>query len=165
MEDDDIWIEDHTVIVGSIAWYDYSGRWKQDHRSLLQIEASKKLYNNDGNYIHWNRSDLSFAKDCLQRFTKRLEILEQDEKVSRIIVVTHVPLFEETIVYPFPGPGNAYFYNLTFGDYVLDHAHKVTDVISGHTHLGVDCYVQGIHRTIHCQVCGSDYGFPAIVVI
>ena len=95
----------------------------------------------------------------------KLEHLEGDPAVRRVVVVTHMPLVEGQMARD-PGNrdwafSNAYFGNLTLGNEVLKRV-KVTHIISGHTHVerhGLAPRDAG--PPIDARVLASDYGEPA----
>lgn len=168
-EYDSIWLEtndwqrDGLAICGTIGWYDYSGRDPDVGWTDEQYAAGKFRLNNDGNLIKWPYTDIEFANRVGDAFEKRLSALQDDPEVREILVITHVPPFEEAIT-RLPGnlawnAGNAYFYNLTLGQRIIKYP-KVTRVLSGHTHIGKSATVTTAHGEIDFHVIDSDYGHP-----
>lgn len=170
LETDDIRLGS-TAIAGSLAWYDYSAaaphlNFDEDHYARI-----KSSLNNDGDYIDWPWSDADFAWKLRRGLVSRLRRLQADASVTEIVVVTHVPLFEEQM---FRKPADlqwelsgAYFGNFTTGREVLAFP-KVTRVVSGHTHCGRHATVKrpaDLGGDIEVQVVPSEYGAPAFVVL
>lgn len=148
----------HTAVIGTIAWYDYSIDRELDWK---KVRADKSLYNNDGNFMtKWD--DLDFSEKCHNRLRQRLVELEKDNSVKQIVVVTHVPIFKEQHI-THPGDSkiaDAYFYNITLGNMVRNFT-KVSHVVSGHTHRSVDLKV----GNIQVSTVDSDYASPGYVEI
>lgn len=152
--------ESIVAVVGTAGWYDYSAAdanlghdktWYANNKSAIMV---------DGRYMEGWPSDEDLSRTFRETFTKRLRKASLNPRVSRIVVVTHVPVFEEQMERR-PGDydwsvGNAYFGNFTLGD-VIKAFPKVKLVVSGHTHVAKDVHVDGIHAV----VVGSDYGSPA----
>jgi predicted phosphohydrolase len=155
-------------ICGTIGWYDYSAR---DPDLVLQARdyyINKGMFNNDGNYVDWEQTDPGFAASVLTAFARRLDALCQDERVTQVLVATHIPPFEENLVRK-PGDvawniRNAYTGNLTLGRRIV-RCPKVTHVVSGHTHRGGRWQIETPHGMVESYVVGSDYGRPGYVVI
>lgn len=160
MEEKNIVIGD-TAFVGTLAWYDYSS--KDPHFPLPDdyFFLNKGKFVSDGNYINWKRKDTEFAAELREGFLKRLSRAEEDQSISKIVVVTHVPLYREQMVsYSSDSREvDAYFGNLTLGKEVLKFS-KVTDVISGHTHRPTDKTV----GNIRVQIVPGDYRKPEYIV-
>ncbi len=165
--EDTVWRRDGLAVAGSIAWYDYSAATPE----LLSMSEAfwvekKRWLNNDANFIDWPWSDVAFATRCGDDLMARLATLEADETVSDLLVVTHVPLFEEQMLRqpldPTWSMGNAYFGNLTLGRRLL-HSSKLRAVVSGHTHVGRDETLAGA-RAIPVRVIASDYFTPRYIV-
>lgn len=161
MEEENIVIDD-TAFVGTLAWYDYSS--KDPHFPLPDdyFFLNKGKFVSDGNYLNWKRKDTEFAAELREGFFKRLSRAEEDQSISKIVVVTHVPLYREQMVsYSSDSrEADAYFGNLTLGKEVMRFS-KVTDVISGHTHRPVEKKV----KKINVQIVPGDYGKPGYIVL
>ena len=164
-----IWMEKETITVnniafiGTMAWYDYSSRVPVfSHLPDDFFYKNKGRFVNDGNYIDWDRRDTDFSSELLDSFEKRLAMVQEDKAIRRIIVVTHVPLFKEQLIHYYSDNryADAYFGNFTMGKRVARFS-KVIDVISGHTHRGVDTIV----GSIRTKVIPSDYGKPAFITL
>ncbi len=160
MEDDIIYYDDK-AIVGSIAWYDYSNSNYYNNSDNF-FYSRKKQFNNDGNYIDWDRTDIEFAKECRDGVVTRLKHLEDNPNINQVIVITHVPIFSEQMVkYKGDHPiGDAYFGHFALGKEVLKFD-KVKHVVSGHTHRGMDREIPGFRM----QTVNSDYGFPRYLTL
>ena len=169
-----VWLERDNVrlgslgICGTLGWYDYSAREPGLEISDEDYYVNKGMFNNDGNYVDWERSDQEFAAQIVEGFSVRLSALCDDPSVTQILVATHVPPFEENLVrkpddfaWAF---GNAYFGNLTLGQAIV-RCPKVSHVVSGHTHYGGRWQITTPHGLIESYVVGSDYGQPASVVL
>jgi len=157
------------VIAGSMLWYDYSDRspvtenWSDD-----KLFEAKKDLNNDARFINWERTDPEFASSCLEGLTDRLDQLENDPAVQSIVLVTHVPIFFEQMVYF--GTDNpimrSYFANFTAGDSIKKYP-KVKYVVSGHTHREVKprSITFDDDRSMVVSTVGSDYYNPKYFVV
>jgi 3',5'-cyclic AMP phosphodiesterase CpdA len=162
MEDEAVTIGD-TTFIGSMAWYDYTSRDPRlSHLPDDFLYSCKGKFVSDGNYIDWERDDREFAAALLDGLVKRIEVAQGDPSVRRIAVVTHVPLFPEQMVhYRSDNPySDAYFGNFTGGKEVSRFS-KVMDVVSGHTHRGVDKVI----GNIRVRVVPSDYRKPAFITL
>jgi 3',5'-cyclic AMP phosphodiesterase CpdA len=171
--EDLIWRSGGVAIVGSLAWYDYSAV-DPGFADVAPDEfaARKGEFNLDARFVNWPWSDLAFAQNLGDALCARLEACERDPSAETVVLVTHVPLFEEQLLRkpedPRWGYTNAYFGNLTLGRRVLA-ASKVRAVVSGHTHVGR----QGLVRRAEAQEGGdvpvltlaSDYHKPVYQVI
>ncbi|MDA1087805.1 MAG: metallophosphoesterase [Verrucomicrobia bacterium] len=168
-----VWLEEEnivahgTAVVGTIGWYDYSAKPPEfAHKDDEVMFRTKKVFNNDGNYIDWPWTDVEFAGMVGASFVQRMEAANADPAVHEIIVVTHVPVFPEQASRQ---PGNnpraaAYFGNWSLGR-VIEQYDKVAHVFSGHTHDGVAAvHVTPRGRGIPCTTVGSDYGAPRYAV-
>jgi hypothetical protein len=156
-----------TAIAGSIAWYDYSAADPAIKASALQFAQNKYLHNADALRIDWEWSDPEFAEKVGTDLLAQLDRLEENPAIRRVVVVTHVPLFEGQMCRDSGnadwGFSNAYFGNLTLGEQVRGRP-KVSHVISGHTHVGRHCQVErGDGPPIEALVLASDYENPAWV--
>lgn len=168
------WLDRETVRLGSLGlcgtlgWYDYSAC---DPSLVVNDEdyfTNKGMFNNDGNCVDWSHTDQEFAAQILQDFSSRLMDLCRDKAISQVLVITHVPPFEQNLVrkpddfaWSF---SNAYLGNLSLGQ-VIVRCPKVTHVVSGHTHAGGRWQVAAPHGVIESYVVGSDYGQPAYVTL
>lgn len=157
------WKHDGLAICGTIGWYDYSARNPDIFWTDEQYAAAKARFNNDGTLIKWPYTDAEFANRIGDAFEARLSALQADPSVREILVVTHMPPFEQAIT-RLPGNlawniGNAYFYNLTLGRRIVKYP-KVTRVLSGHTHIGKDETILTAQGAIDFHVIDSDYGHP-----
>jgi hypothetical protein len=165
------WLEGTSFVIrglgvaGTIAWYDYSAADPQIEASTLTFAQQKYNFNPDALMIDWEWTDPEFAENAAGPFLAALDRLEKDPAVRRVVVVTHMPLFEgqmcrrpENHDWAF---SNAYFGNLTLGQKVLARR-KVTHVLSGHTHIGRDCQIaRPDGAPIEAHVLPSDYEKPA----
>jgi hypothetical protein len=163
LEEDD-WRKDGLAVVGSIAWYDYTGAAEdippQTEEQWIELKRAKHP---DAKFINWPWSDVAFAKARADALMERVARLEADPEVEAILVVTHMPIFREQLVIrpdvPNWGRTNAYFANLTLGER-LNGVTKLRAVISGHTHIHRD--VRRIHagRSLPVMVVNTDFKSP-----
>jgi len=158
------------AVVASMAWYDYTAIDPAfSGESLLAIERRKREFVNDAELIDWSWSDLDLAAKLREGVERRLAEAEADPGIERIVVATHVPIFEEQMPRR-PGNArwgysNAYFGHLALGALVARFA-KVTDVVSGHTHAGRDAVVSRERmRPIRARVNGGEYGAPGWMMV
>ena len=170
-----IWLEEDVirlgdvVILGSLAWYDYSAVDPGVRLPLEEVAKLKYFFNNDAIMIDWDRTDPDFAADLGKGLQDRLAGVSSDDDVRAVVVVTHVPLLEEQLLRKPHDErwsiSNAYFGNLTLGHAVMAEP-KVQFVISGHTHVGRQATVRrdGL-PPIETRVVPSDYGRPARIII
>jgi hypothetical protein len=168
-----IWQQAGLAVAGSLAWYDYSAADAEVALSPAEFFAtSKSRLNNDARFIDWAWSDPELATRLGDGLCQRLQELEADAEVRAILVVTHVPLFEEQMCRK-PGDitwgiSNAYFGNVTLGQRVLE-ARKVRAVVSGHTHMGREGYAARSRfpdaPPVAVSVIASEYGSPGYVAV
>ena len=170
-----IWLEKENIfmsqvaIVGSLAWYDYSGLDPGLALSTAELARLKPQVNNDGSWIKWKFSDPEFAGILLDGLRLRLRKAATRTSVSHIIVVTHVPILDGQIVRKPQdaawAAGNAYFGNLTAGSAVLSEP-KVRVIVSGHTHIGREGVVERFDAPpVRFYVVPSEYGRPEYLLI
>lgn len=161
-----VWLEDEILsvgkaaVVGSIAWYDYSAG--AGDVSVEEFRQNKRLFNNDANFMDVEWDDVAFARSCQEGLLSRLK--RADQQFEEIIVVTHVPVFKEQKVEhlsdePF---AHAYFYNFSLGEQILRFS-KVREVVSGHTHRGVEAFLECCD--VRARVIASDYHAPGYVIV
>jgi len=166
--EDEIYVQDEIGICGTMAWYDYSSAAPHLGLSPDGYRTLKGLVNHDADFIDWPWSDRTVARYLSRRFLERLASLAAQPTVKRIVVITHMPLFKQAI--PEHRDSDvwnllqAYMGNLTLGAQVLQQA-KVTDVVSGHIHLGGTWVVAGPHGPIRVQAIASDKGAPNAIVL
>ena len=169
LEEDSIFLADGTVLAGSIAWYDYSKRNPQTAEwTPEQFARAKPDVINDGRRIAWGHTDPGFAGLVSDRLVARLERLSGDPAVRRILVATHVPVFERQLT---GRRGDdpvleSYYANLTLGRRLLAFP-KVGAVVSGHTHRGLEPVEvpQEGRPPVTLANLGSDYGDPRFVTL
>lgn len=169
-----IWLEEQTArighvgVCGTLGWYDYS-----THANHLAIPSGaypqlKTLVNHDADYVDWPWSDRAMARYLQRGFDRRLAALAADPAVARILVVTHMPIFDAVIpTYPQSEVWSllrAYMGNLALGDGVRA-CPKVTHVVSGHLHRGGAWRVAGAAGVIDCRVVGTRDNFPTSVTL
>jgi hypothetical protein len=113
------------------------------------------LVNQDAHYIHWPWSDQEFAARMQIEFASRIETLDRDNAVDRIVVVTHTPIFKDAIVHVPDDPqwnfGAAYAFNLTIGRIVAPKM-KVRHVISGHSDIGGQWEISFGHNIVKTHI-------------
>lgn len=155
-------------IVGTMGWYDYSSAAPHLHYTDAEFRALKRLVNHDADFIDWPWSDIAMARYLAKGFEQRLQRLVEDPAVEQILVVTHVPIFRETIPdHPeseFWSLLRTYLGNFTLGDWVRRQP-KVTHVVSGHIHHPGCWTVRGDHGPIDFRLVGSHKGRPRAVVL
>lgn len=126
-------VMDGVAIVGSVGWYDYSAA-RGIPMGNAWYAARKGDYIIDKKYLDTDWHDLFFANQRFLHVQSALQKAQADARVSSIIVLTHVPLFEEQIDRRREwDESSAYFGNLTLGREVQTYD-KVQLVVSGHTH-------------------------------
>ncbi len=170
-----VWLERRPIIVGRVgivgtmAWYDYSAAEPSLVVPDNYYAAIKPRISNDAHWIDWTWSDPEFAAILRERLVVQLDRLERNPRIDRIVVVTHVPLFEEQIVRNADNfvwsLATAYFGNLDTGR-VVSAFPKVRVVVSGHLHTSRTTVVPRRRSPdIQALVIGSDYGDPAWVQV
>lgn len=158
-----------TAIVGSMAWYDYSAAEPSLGFDTRFFADAKPRISNDSLWIDWEWSDPEVAAMLAHDLKRELDTLNEDDSVDRVVVVTHVPVFEQQLLrnpdnYAW-SIANAYFGNLVTGSMIAGYR-KVRLVVSGHLHANLDGVVlrEGM-PDIRATVVGSDYGKPAWVML
>ncbi len=156
------------AVAGTIAWYDYSAADPALPLGPSYYAAHRHLVE-DGRFMDPGFDDRAFAAERGEAFLASLHALEEDPAVSRVLVVTHVPVLEAQVERrPFDPEWslrNAYFGNLTLGREVV-RFRKVAAVVSGHTHVGKRVRVARAEgAALEVAVVGSDYGRPEFVTL
>jgi predicted phosphohydrolase len=170
-----VWLEEETIrlgpvaVVGSMAWYDYSGVDPTQRASAEEHWREKDRFNNDAVWIDWPWRDVELAEELRLGLVSRLALAAADDGVEKVLVATHVPILEAQMTRKPEDPrwarSNAYFGHLTLGAEVLREP-KVVEVVSGHTHTGRDAWVERAPlASIRARVVGSDYDEPAYVIV
>lgn len=170
-----VWLEGQSVqigevgICGTMGWYDYSTSAAHLAVPTGAYPLLKELVNHDADYIDWPWSDRAMARYLQRSFGRRLAALETDPTIARILVVTHMPIFDEMIPsYPQSEKWSllrAYMGNLTLGE-VVRACPKVTHVVSGHLHRGSAWRLaRAAGSTIDCRVIGASGGVPDFVTL
>lgn len=162
-------IKGPAAIAGSIAWYDYSAAEPDLEYGPAWYAAHKRGIMADGDRMDDGFDDRAFAAERSASLLADLDALERDAAVSRVLVVTHVPILEEQLARR-PrdvdwARATAYFGNLTLGAEVLRRP-KVATIVSGHTHEGKRARIY--RRTgppVTSLVVGSDYRRPSFVTV
>ncbi|HEU0025738.1 MAG TPA: metallophosphoesterase [Ktedonobacterales bacterium] len=164
--EDEVWRQDGLAVTGSIAWYDYSAAAPHLGKTAEFWAKNKGRWNADARFVDWPWSDQEFAARVGDALVERVAQLEADPTVEAILVVTHVPLYEQQMLrkphdldWTF---GNAYFGAMTLGERLL-FARKLRRVISGHTHVPRDGRVARAGEPVRAQVIHSQYGAPASI--
>lgn len=169
-----LWLEDSEwrsaglAVVGTIAWYDYTGASEDIPPQTEQYWVDlKRTMHPDAKFINWPWSDVAFARQRSDALVSRLAKLEADASVESILLVTHVPVFREQLVIkreiPNWGYGNAFFGNLSLGERLRGMG-KLRAVVSGHTHIGVKAATPYTSGPLPVWVTTSDFHKPAYVV-
>jgi predicted phosphohydrolase len=158
----------HVAIVGTMGWYDYSSRAPHLDLDDAALRAMKRLVNHDADYIDWPWSDVAMARYLGRRFAGRLRCAVDDPAVSQVIVVTHVPIFEQAV----PNHPESEFWSLlraSMGNFTLGELvrcmPKVTQVVSGHIHRAGRWTVPGDFGPIDFRLVGSQKAAPRAVVL
>jgi predicted phosphohydrolase len=158
----------HIAIVGTMGWYDYSSRAPHLELDNAALRAVKRLVNHDADYIDWPWSDVAMARYLGRRFAGRLRSAADDPAVSQVLVVTHVPIFEQAVPdYPeseFWSLLRASMGNFTLGELVR-RMPKVTHVVSGHIHRAGCWIVPGNFGPIDFRLVGSQKAAPRAVIL
>ena len=162
LQEDDFYFNG-TAVLGSIGWYDYSARPAELlGKSEQSFFDTKRFYVKDGDYIDWKWTDIEFARMCEDDLKRRLENNQKNTKVSKIVVITHVPVFKEqrSVAIRWNRRAEVYYGNLNMGR-MIEKFNKVKIVISGHVHESLESYrFSDNQRQIRCVLVGSDYGCP-----
>ncbi len=158
----------HVAIVGTMGWYDYSSRAPHLPYDDAALRAMKQLVNHDADYIDWPWSDVAMARYLAKGFAGRLRSAADRASVHQVVVVTHVPIFEQAVPhYPesdFWSLMRAYAGNFTLGELVR-RMPKVTHVVSGHIHRAGCWTVTGDYGPIDVRLVGSQKAAPRAVVL
>lgn len=162
------WRAGSLAVVGTVAWYDYSGAAEDipPQTEEYWVEFKRSLHP-DAKYINWPWSDIQFATARGNDLMARLAALEADPGVEAILLVTHVPIFREQLVIkedvPRWGYGNAFFGNITLGERARE-VTKLRAVVSGHTHIPVKATTPHASGLLPVWVTASDFHKPSYVV-
>lgn len=160
---DYVWLEqrnivlDRVAVCGTMAWYDYSARDVSLGYSVRQYENLKGLTNQDARYITWDFSDIDFSSFVLDQFIKRLDALEYDRTVDRIVAVTHYPAFLNDVSAQFDKRMRfdlAYQYNLAVGRALMP-KNKLSAVVSGHQAASTHEQLQFGNNRVDAYVLGE----------
>jgi hypothetical protein len=161
-------LERQLAIVGTMGWYDYSARAPHLAYDDATLRAMKQLINHDADYIDWPWSDVAMARYLARGFAGRLRCAADNRAVSQLLVVTHVPIFEQAVPdYPeseFWSLMRAYAGNFTLGELVR-RMPKVTHVVSGHIHRAGRWTVPGDYGPIDVRLVGSQQAALCAVVL
>lgn len=156
------------AIVGTMGWYDYSSRAPHLDLDDAALRAMKRLVNHDADYIDWPWSDVAMARYLARRFAGRLRCAADNPAVSQVLVVTHVPIFEQAV----PNHPESEFWSLlraSMGNFTLGELvrrmPKVTHVVSGHIHHAGCWIVPGDFGPIDFRLVGSQKAAPHAVVL
>lgn len=156
------------AVVGTLGWYDYSARSPHLAHDDATLRTMKQLVNHDADYIDWPWSDVAMARYLARGFAERLRRASDNPAVGQVLVVTHVPIFEEMVpVYPeseFWSLQRAYAGNFTLGELVR-RTPKVTHVVSGHIHRAGCWTVPGDFGPIDVRLVGSQKDALQAVVL
>lgn len=169
-----LYLEEENLIVGrigvcgTIGWYDYSGRDTSLGYTVDQYHELKGLVNQDAQYVDWPWSDQEFAAMVQVEFASRLEMLDRDHTIERIVVVTHFPIFKDAILH-LPNDaqwnfGAAYAFNLTLGRIVAPKM-KVRGVIGGHLDAGGQWDFSFGHNVVKTYIVGREEQGATYVVL
>src|SRR5262249_42498622 len=123
----------------------------------------------DARLLDWDEEDPALAQRLGVALCGRLAALERDPAVQRILVVTHLPLFDEQMPRkPWDrrwSMSNAFFGNITVGRQVAAFG-KVACVVSGHTHIPRQGrVVRAGAPDLLVAVVPSDYRAPGYLVV
>jgi len=168
------WLENEILIVGDIAivgtngWYDYSAQEMAYRVSPDENFKRKGEFDADAWKVDWPWNDIEFCALIEPGFRKRLKEAQENERVREMVVISHSLLFEEQIKRKPDdfrwGFSNAYYGNLTFGRIVSEHS-KVTHVVSGHSHFGMDAVIDMNGHPARVITLDSQYNNPAYVIL
>ena len=169
-----IWLEAQTAqignvgVCGTLGWYDYSTRAEHLAIPAGAYPQLKTLVNHDADYVDWPWSDRAMARYLQRGFDRRLAALAINPAVRRILVITHMLIFDVMIpTYPQSEVWSllrAYMGNLPLGERVRA-CPKVTHVVSGHLHRGGAWRIAGGAGEIDCRVVGTLDDFPTCVTL
>jgi hypothetical protein len=169
------WIERDTIVLGSVAivgsmvWYDYSAGEPTRGRDEDYYASIKCQVSNDAHWVDWHWSDIEIACQLRELLASQLQACESDPNIDKVVVVTHVPVFEQQLQRDPTNLAwsiaNAYFGNLRTGG-VIAQFPKVRVVVSGHLHMGMRALVarKDMPEVSACVV-GSDYGAPSWLTV
>jgi predicted MPP superfamily phosphohydrolase len=157
------------AICGNIGWYDYSSQEPRWAAEPDVVAARKAEFAADADRIDWEYDDITFARLCRERLARHMNEAEQDARVDRVLLVTHVPVFESQVDRR-PDDrrwsmGNPYFGHLTMGNEALRFG-KMRWCVSGHTHVGMNGVQERAGAApVATAVVDSSYGKPRWVVV
>ena len=129
---------------------------------------NKHRVNNDGNYLIGLPEDKVFARNIGELFRKRLLAAQENDKINKIVVVTHVPCLN-CLVTRKPNDyswsvGTPYFGNLSHEEFITG-CSKVVAVVSAHSHVGISDTLKIDGRDIQVRCVESDYLNPGHLIL
>lgn len=164
LEKEPLILGDGIAIAGSIGWYDYSAADPAYGLDDEEIIRQKPRFAMDAMRVDWEHTDKEFAGICRTKLQRQILGLQENPQVERILLATHVPIFEQQIERESDDPewalGNPYFGHLTMGEMIRGYS-KIHWVVSGHTHVGVNGVIaRSGMAPIATAVVPSDYERP-----
>jgi len=157
------------ALVGSMNWYDYSWAaepgWEPpaDWEERLRNKRFTRGRHNDGRFVRWDFTDVTFTQFAVENFEKDLD--EALTQVEQVIAVTHHPAFVG-INFPESGPVSldrmlwrAFSGNKSIEQVLLQHAGKIPWTFSGHTHR----VAAGALGPIRGRNIGGDYEWKRLL--
>lgn len=157
------------AIVGSMNWYDYSWAddpdWQRpaDWDERLRDKRFTRGRHNDGRFVRWKYSDLTFTQFVVEQLERQL--IDSLQLVDQAIVVTHHPAFSG-VNFPETGPPTldrmlwrAFSGNRALEEVLAAHADRVPWVFSGHTHR----VAAGTLGPIRGRNIGGDYEWKRLL--
>lgn len=157
------------AVVGTINWYDYS--WSSDRLPDFASDWEERLRNkrflrgrhNDGRFVRWQHSDVSFT--ALAVATLERHLTEALAHVGKVVLVTHHPAFEG-LNFPVTLPPHldqllwkAFSGNRALVKVIERYAEHIAVIFSGHTHKECHNDVFGIPG----YNIGGDYGWKRLL--
>lgn len=189
-------LSDRTAIVGVDGWADaragditksYVRLNDSTHNETLRFALDRvharyaEKYNNNTDYSKWMSARWKAGQKVLARkmselsdadtelLVKQLDNILSNEDVNHIIVVTHVPPFEQACVYEgrITGPNFLPFYcNAGLGDTLKNYIRKYYNVkftiLCGHTH---NYCLYSIYENMDLRVAKAIYGMPRYEIL
>ena len=134
------------AFIGANGWYNFGFDC-----GTLTAQQYKWKSSNDAKYISWDDYPLELANKDTKFLADTVRLLQHDEDITSIVVVTHTMPIEDAFG-EYASIDYSFFFNL--GQYInsslslvwkIDTKNKIKKWCFGHTHAERDFYKHGIH--------------------
>lgn len=149
-------VGNNIAIIGNCGWYD----WNYEGASFLSQHNTWKTYMNDSRVIDFkdDKGDIKLpdvlAKSCFADLTKRISLLDNNENIDHIVVVTHTIPHKKFLTIkndPIWNSLSGSFLN-SYMENIGKYSKKIKHIVFGHTHYTFEDEINGINY--HCNPLG-----------